>query len=27
VPEINQLKMIGAGTQFRRVPPYFYHWP
>jgi len=26
VPELTQLKMRGAGTPFRRVPPYFDPW-
>jgi len=25
VPELDSPRMIGAGTQFRRVPPYFNH--
>jgi len=26
VTELKQLRMTGAGTQFRRVPPYYDHW-
>jgi len=26
VPELTPLKMRGAGTPFRRVPPYFDPW-
>jgi len=25
VPELDSPRLIGAGTQFRRVPPYFDH--